>query len=107
MKSAKNYYDEILKIHQENNMETYRYKLKILNVITQAQKEAVKETVKECAKNAKISGYYSEPNMSQGINLKRLKRIWKFERLHFKVEINVKVDKDSIIEVANELIKNL
>ena len=65
--------------------------------IKQAQIEAYNEGIKDAAKNAQMIGYYSEPNKSEGITLKRFKRIWK-NRL-FQVETNLAIDKDSILKL--------
>ena len=66
-------------------------------IIEQAQTEAYNEGIKDAAKNAQMIGYYSEPNKSEGITLKRFKRVW--ENRLFKVETNITVDKDSILKL--------
>ena len=71
--------------------------LALLEVIRQIQIEAYNEGIKDAAKNAQMIGYYSEPNKSEGITLKRFKRVWE-DRL-FKVETNITIDKESILKL--------
>ena len=71
--------------------------LALLEVIRRIQIEAYNEGIKDAAKNAQMTGYYSEPNKSEGITLKRFKRIWKNSL--FQVETNLTIDKDSILKL--------
>ena len=78
---------------------------RIIRAIKQAQIDAIDATVKKCAEKAEMQGYYNEPCKGEGIRLKRLKRVWQ-NRL-FKVEVDVSIDKQSILQVAEQLKKEL
>ena len=79
----------------------------IVRLIKQAQLEAVEETVKLCAENAAMTGYYSEPSSVQSIRTKSIKRLWENKATGFKVEVSLKIDKDSILDCAEILKKEI
>lgn len=67
------------------------------SIIEQVQIDSYNEGIEDAAKNAQMIGYYSEPNKSEGITLKRFKRVW--ENRLFKVETNITIDKESILKL--------
>ena len=80
-----------------NEVTSFTTKEKLYNIGRQMMLDSYNEGIEDAAKNAQMIGYYSEPNKSEGITLKRFKRIWK-NRL-FQVETNLTIDKDSILKL--------
>lgn len=83
--------EEIIKYWCENDMGGLE------NLIHITQINAYNEALKDAIENVQMIGYYSEPNIYEGIHLKRFKRLWKNQL--FQVEINLAIDKQSILKL--------
>jgi formylmethanofuran dehydrogenase subunit A len=95
MKKAEEYIE--LKTRHNSNLPEYGYsidKVDALEIIKQVQIDAIKETVKECVKNAKIE-------------FSNFKGTWESNDVSVDEFTDASVSKNSILLVADKLIKKL